>query len=216
MDNKFGYYLNMKDELEYERAQYREDLLPNDWQYLLEESELFLVHAYTHLFKVSDKGYEVLGDVDNRLKYSQFYLNLAVGVELLLKAILLKKGLNINHNKIKTYQFSEIIENQLKCIFPKLKDNTIEDMRTTLKLLNEKRNNIAHRSKRHYDHYAYEHRFSWVILYIYEMYFLGHNEVLTGLLVASIKRSVVRGSMDFKPMRITPVSMRLSQADKKP
>ena len=84
------YYISIKEELDYERKTYEEELVQKDWRYLKEESELFLIHAYSHLFQIPKKGYAVFGDTDDKLKYSQFYLNLAIGLELLLKSILLK------------------------------------------------------------------------------------------------------------------------------
>ncbi len=96
------YYVSMKDEVEYERQFYSEELKKSDWKPLKEAGEMFLIHAYSHRFQISQVAYkfakrygadasqfEVFGDTDYKIKYSQFYLNLAVGLELLLKSILL-------------------------------------------------------------------------------------------------------------------------------
>ena len=145
---------------------------------------------------------------EDKTKYGQFYLNLAVGLELLLKSILLKKGIEVNVTVKRTMQFSYIIEWHLDRILSGLSTNTLSEMKTTLNLINEKRNNIAHRSKRIYEHYAYEHRFSYATLYIYERFFYGQNESLVRLLLKSIDRSRITSGIDFKPMRITPKSLR--------
>lgn len=202
------YYVSMKDELQYERKSYTEELRKRDWEYLKEASELFLIHAYSHLLETSLEGYEVFGDVHYTIKYSQFYLNLAVGLELLLKSILLRKGVKINLSPERTIQFRRIIEEHLSRIFPKLGENTLEEIKHTLELINLKRNNVAHRSKRIYDHYAYEHRFSYVTLYIYEEFFYGESPELTELLLKSIDRSKVTTGADFKPLRVKPRSLR--------
>lgn len=162
-----------------------------------------------HLFETPIKGYELLGSDEHKTKYSQFYLNLAVGLELLLKSILLQKGIRVNLTVKRTMQFSHIIERYLDRILPGLSINTLNEMKATLMLINEKRNNIAHRSKRIYEHYAYEYRFSYVTLYIYERFFYGQNEPLTKLLLKSIERSRITSGMDFKPMRIIPKSLGL-------
>ena len=204
------YYISIEEELDYEGKFYAEELLKEDWHYIEEEAELFLLHAFSHLFEIPVKGYELLGSDEHKVKYSQFYLNLAVGLELLLKSILLKKSIRINRSVKKTMQFSYIIEHYLDKILPRLSINTLNEMKTTLMLINEKRNNIAHRSKRIYEHYAYEYRFSYVTLYIYERFFYGKNKLLTELLLTSIERSRITGGTDFKPMRIKPKSLGLA------
>ena len=120
------YYISIKDELQYERKFYTEELSKKDWGYIKETSELFLIHAYSHLFKTPSEGYAVLGDTHYTIKYSQSYLNLAVGLELLLKSILLKKGVKINLSPERTIQFGRIIGEHLDKIFPKLGENSLE------------------------------------------------------------------------------------------
>ena len=207
------YYISMEEELQYERKDYTEELKEKDWEYLKESGELFLIHAFSHLF-VPPVDYEVFGDTNYKIKYSQFYLNLAVGLELLLKSILLKRGVKINLSLERTIQFSRIIEKHLDKIFPGLTQNTIEEIKHTLELINVKRNNIAHRSKRSYDHYAYEHRFSYITLYIYEEFFSGENPELTKLLLKSINRSKITVGSDFKQLRIKPKSLRKRNSQK--
>lgn len=202
------YYVSIRDELQEEREFYAEELRKRDWEYLKKSSELFLIHAYSHLSKIPPAGYEVFGDTDYKIKYSQFYLNLAVGLELLLKSILLKKGKKISFNPEKTIPFGEIIEKHLNTIFPKLRETTLEEIKGTLKLVNLRRNNIAHRSKRSRDSYLHERRFSYITLYIYEKFFYGENQELTALLLKSIDRSKVTQGSDFKPLRIKPRSLR--------
>ena len=68
------YYISLDDELQYERKYYAEELKKRDWEYLKESSELFLTHAYSHLFETSS-GREVFGDANYKTRYSQFYLN---------------------------------------------------------------------------------------------------------------------------------------------
>ncbi len=202
------YYISIEEELDYEAKLYAEELLKEDWPYIKEEAELFLIHAFSHLFETSVKGYEVLGSDEHKTKYSQFYLNLAVGLELLLKSILLKKGIGVNRTVTRTIPFSRIIERHLDGILSGLSTNTLSEMKATLMLINEKRNNIAHRSKRIYQHYAHEYRVSYATLYIYERFFYGQNEALTKLLLKSIERSRITVGTDFKPMRLTPRSLR--------
>lgn len=202
------YFIPMEEELQYERKSYAEELEEKDWQYLKESGELFLIHAFSHLFEVSPVGHEVFGDTNYNIKYSQFYLNLAVGLELLLKSILLKRGVKINLSPERTIQFGRIIEKHLDKIFPRLSQNTLKEVKHTLELINVKRNNIAHRSKRSYDHYAYEHRFSYITLYIYEEFFHGENPELIKLLIKSIDRSKITTGADFKQLRIKPKSLR--------
>lgn len=202
------YYVSIKDELQEEQEFYAEELRKKDWEYLKESSELFLIHAYSHLFKTSPTGYEVFGDTNYKIKYSQFYLNLAIGLELLLKSILLKKGVKIHLELEKTISFSVVITQHLNKIFPKLGKMTLEEIKDTLKLVNLRRNNIAHRSKRSRDSYLHEHRFSYITLYIYEEFFYGENPELTELLLKSIDRSKVTTGADFKPLRIKPRSLR--------
>lgn len=201
------YYISMEEELQYERKSYAEELKAEDWQYLKESSELFLIHAFSHLF-VPPVDYEVFGGTNYIIKYSQFYLNLAVGLELLLKSILLKRGVKITLSPERTIQFGRIIEKHLDKVFPRLRQNTLKEIKHTLELINVKRNNIAHRSKRSYDHYAYEYRFSYITLYIYEEYFYGENPALTKLLLKSIDRSKITTGSDFKQLRIKPKSLR--------
>jgi len=202
------YYLSIRSDLQEEQALYAEELRKNDWEYLKASSELFLTHAYSHLFKPSPAGYEVFGDTDYKIKYSQFYLNLAVGLELLLKSILLKKGVKINLGPDRTIQFSHIIRKHLNKIFPKLGKTMLEEIRDTLKLINLRRNNIAHCSKRSRESYAHEYRFSYITLYIYEEFSPEYNLELKSLLLESISRSKVTTGADFKPLRITPRSLR--------
>lgn len=204
------YYIPIEEELQYERKFYAEELDKKDWEPLREASELFLIHAYSHLFEASLDGYEVFGDTNYQKKYSQFYLNLAVGLELLLKSILLKKGVRINLKPERTISFRDVITRHLSKIFPKskLSKDTLKEIRYILKLINLRRNNIAHCSKRSYEHYAYEFRFSYITLYIYEEFFYGQNLELTELLLKSIDRSKVTQGADFKPLRIKPRSLR--------
>jgi hypothetical protein len=224
-------YISMEEELEYERKFYSEELGKEDWKQLKKAGELFIIHAYTHLFEIPQLAYrfaEKLGidasqiniafDDEYDIKYRQFNLNLAVGLEILLKSLLLKKGLKINqkikdepNNSLdpeKTIQFSTIINKRLKRILPKLSKSTIKEIQDTLRLINLRRNNIAHCSKRSYDSYAYEHRFSYITLYIYERYFFGENAELTALLLKSLERSKVTDSSDFRPLKIKPRSLR--------
>ena len=202
------YYVSMKEELQYEKEFYAEELRRKDWEYLKESSELFLIHAYSHLFKTSPAGYEVFGDTDYKIKYGQFYLNLAVGLELLLKSILLKKGVKIHLEPEKTISFGVVITKHLKKIFPKLSETTFQEIKETLRLIKLRRNNIAHRSKKSYDSYLHEHRFSYITLYIYEEFFYGENSELTKLILKSINRSKITTGADFKPLRIKPRSLR--------
>jgi hypothetical protein len=222
----FGrYHIDIKEELRYEKKLYDEVITQRDWKYLKVSADLFLGHAYEHLLKVHssrlkvfrdtewDTKYkmEIFGDTEWDTKYNQFHLNLAVGLELLLKSILLKKGIKINTKQGRTIPLGAIInkENDYLCsIFPRLKQGSLNEIRHTFELINLKRNNIAHRSKRRHDHYAYEHRFSYVLLYTYEEYFYGMNTQLANLLQKSIDRSRVSSGSDFKPLRITPKSLR--------
>ncbi|MGB2815047.1 MAG: hypothetical protein WBC50_01490 [Dehalococcoidales bacterium] len=224
------YYISMKDEVEYEKQFYSGELKKPDWKPLKEAGVMFLIHAYSHRFQISQVAYklaerygadasqfEVFGDADYTMKYSQFYLNLAVGLELLLKAILLKKGEKVNRlltekasgelDSEKTIMFGETI-NRLTKIFPTLSSNTRDEIKDTLMLINLRRNNIAHRSKRSYDSYAHEYRFSYITLYIYEKFFYGENQELTALLLKSIDRSRVTQGVDFESLKIKPRSLR--------
>ncbi len=225
------YYISMKDEIEYEKQFYSEELKRTDWKFLKEAGEMFLIHAYSHRFKISQIVYklrerygpsvpelEVFGGDEYDEKYSQFYLNLAVGLEILLKSILLKKGVKINRllkddpgnnlNPEMTIQFGAIIDRHLKRIFSKLSKSSLEEIKDTLKLINLRRNNIAHRSKKSHDSYAHEYRFSYITLYIYESFFYRENLELTELLLKSIDRSIVTQGADFKPLKIKPRSLR--------
>jgi len=226
------YYRMIKEDLQEEKKFYSEELGKSDWKHLKEAGEMFLIHAYSHLFHISQvankfaKLYgleasrlEVFGDDEYTKRYSQFYLNLAVGLEILLKSILLRKGEKINrklqgnpNNNLdpeKTIQFGVIIDRHLKKVFPKLSKTTLEEIKDTLKLINLRRNNIAHCSKRSHETYAHEYRFSYITLYIYEKYFYGENSELTELLLKSLDRSKVnQQSVDFKPLKIKPRSLR--------
>jgi hypothetical protein len=184
------YYLSIKDELQEEEKFYSEELGKADWGPLKEASEMFLIHAYSHRFQISQSAYklaerygadpsqfEVSGDNEYKIRYGQFYLNLAIGLELLLKSILLKKGKKINRplkksdsglDQERTILFSVIIKEYLDKVFPQMSETTIEEIKLTLKLINLRRNNIAHRSKKSHDSYAHEYRFSYITLYIYE------------------------------------------------
>ncbi|MFC1983732.1 hypothetical protein ACFLVO_01780 [Chloroflexota bacterium] len=154
----------MKDEYEDEKRFYSEELKNSDWEFLKEASEMFLIHAYSHLFHISqstDKMAEhlgldaseirVLGDKEDRKRYSQFYLNLAIGLEFLLKSILLRKNERINTKKSnkklngepnnnlnpeKTISFGSIIDRHLRKVFAELCKNTFEEIKDTLKLIN--------------------------------------------------------------------------------
>lgn len=201
------YYISLDGELQYERKYYAEELRKKDWEYLKDSSEVFLTHAYSHLFETF-AAREVFGDTNYKIRYSQFYLNLAVGLELLIKSVLLKKGIKINLGPERTIQFGHIIRKYLNRIFPRLGKTTLEDIKNVLELISLRRNNIAHLSKRSYDHYAHEHRFSYITLYIYEEFFYEDNPELTKLLLKSIDRSKVTTGADFKPLRIKPRSLR--------
>lgn len=225
------YYLSMKEAVEYERQFYSEELKKSDWKYLEDAGEMFLMHAYSHQFQISQTAYkfserfggdpsqiEVFGDDEYNIKYGQFHLNLAVGLELLLKSILLKKGEKINIplkgdsdsslNPKMTISFGDIIDRHLKKIFPSLIEDSLEEIKDTLKLINLRRNNIAHRLKKNLDSYAHEYRFSYITLYIYEKFFYGKNPELTKLLLKSLDRSKVTQGADFKPLIIKPRSLR--------
>jgi len=188
---------------------------------LKEAGEIFLIHAYSHRFQISPVVYklreryghsvpelEVFGDKEYKIKYGQFNLNLAIGLELLLKSIVLKKGERINLGPERTILFSTLINKYLSRIFPKLGKNTFEEIQDTLKLINLRRNNIAHCSKKSHDSYAHEYRFSYITLYIYEKFFYGENLELTELLLKSLNRSQVTQGNDFEPLRIKPRSLR--------
>ena len=218
-NNMKQYYVSIKDELQEEKEFYAEELKKRDCEYLKKSGELFLIHAYSHLFETPLTGYEIFGDTNYKTKYGQFYLNLAVGLELLLKSILLKKGIKINrplkggaNNNLDpafTITFGTVIKRYLNRIFTEqLSKTTLEEIKDTLELINLRRNNIAHRSKRSRDSYLHEHRFSYITLYIYEEFFYGENPELTELLLKSIKRSKVSTGADFKPLRIKPMSLR--------
>ena len=215
------YYISMKDEVEYEKQFYSGELKKSDWEPLKEASEMFLMHTYSHRFQISQFAYkfaerygadasqfEVFGGDEYKKRYRQFYLNLAVGLELLLKSILLKKGGRINLDPEKTISFGTLINNYLNRIFPKLGSTTRKEIQDTLKLINLRRNNIAHCSKRSHDSYAHEYRFSYITLYIYERFLNGDNQELTSLLLKSIDRSRVTQGADFKPLKIKPPSLR--------
>ena len=229
------YYIPMKDEVEYERQFYSEELKKSDWKPLKEAGEMFLIHAYSHRFEISPVVYklrecygpsvpelEVFGDDEYKIKYAQFNLNLAIGLELLFKSILLKKGTKINRqlkkginyilNPERTISFGIIINEYLNEIFPKLSSTTVEEIKDILELINLRRNNIAHCSKRSHDSYAHEYRFSYITLYIYEKFFYGENLKLTELLLKSINRSKVTQGADFKPLKIKPRSLRKSNS----
>ena len=225
------YYISIKDEIEYEKQFYSEELKKTDWEFFKEAGEMFLIHAYSHRFNISQIVYklrerygpsvpelEVFGNAEYVEKYRQFYLNLAIGLELLLKSILLKKGKNINplspknsrdqFDPEKTVFFSTIIDSHLNNVFPKLCKVTLNEIKDTLKLINLRRNNIAHRSKKSHNSYTHEYRFSYITLYVYEKYFYGENLELTELLLKSIDRSIVTQGADFKPLKIKPKSLR--------
>ena len=211
----------MKDELQDEKRFYAEELGGKDWKPLKKAGEMFLIHAYSHRFQISQNAYkfaerlgrdpssiEVFGDDEYKIRYGQFYLNLAVGLELMLKSILLKKGIGINLDPEKTIPFGMLINNHLNKIFPELCKTDFEEINDTLKLINLRRNNIAHCSKKSHDSYTHEYRFSYVTLYIYERFFYGENQELTELLLKSIDRSKVIQGSDFKPLKIEPRSLR--------
>jgi hypothetical protein len=149
------YYVSIKDEIQDEENFYTEEYKDADYVYLNESSELFLVHAYTHLLFNLNNGFEIFRDTNYQIKYGQFYLNLAIGLELLLKSILLKQGKPINKplknkSEIKlnpelTLQFREIINKHLDEILPRLDETTLEEIKDTLRLVNLRRNNIAQR-----------------------------------------------------------------------
>ncbi len=225
------HYVSMKDEVEYERQFYSEELKKSDWEFLKEASEMFLIHAYSHRFEISPVVYklrerygpsvpelELFGGKEYTIRYAQFNLNLAIGLELLFKSILLKKDIKINRRLRRdindaidpkhTISFGYIIKEHLNSVFPRLCNTTVREIKDTLKLINNRRNNIAHCSKKSYDSYSHEYRFSYITLYIYEKYFYGENSELTELLLKSLDRSkVTQQSVDFKPLKIKPRSL---------
>ena len=217
------YYISMKDELQDEKKFYTEELGKKDWKHLKEAGEIFLIHAYSHLFVISSRAdkiakiigadaskFQVLFNDEYKIKYSQFYLNLAVGLELILKSILLRKGERITLSPEKTITLGTIIDKYFNKIFLNMGENTFEEIKNTLNLINLRRNNISHRSKKSYDSYAHEYRFSYTTLYIYERFFHRRNQELTALLIKSIERSKVTQGSDFNPLRIKPRSLRKS------
>ena len=137
------YYVQIKDIIKEEEKFYSEEYKSSDWVYLKDASELFLIHAYTHLFLGSENRFEIIGDVDYLRKHRQFYLNLAIGLELLLKSIMLKQEMPINKqmklngeihlDKEKTLQFSEIIKNNIANIFSNIDQLDLEELKDTLK-----------------------------------------------------------------------------------
>ncbi len=193
------YYVLIKEEIQEEEKFYAEEHKESDWKYFKEASELFLIHAYSHLLENPRNGIEIFGDANYKRKYEQFYLNLAIGLELLLKSIMLKRGMKINKllkekattnlDPERTLQFRAIINQHLDKVLLKLSKTTLEEVKDTLRLVNLRRNNIAHCSKKSRDSYLHEHRVSYVTLYIYEKFFYGENSELTGLLLQSINRS---------------------------
>jgi hypothetical protein len=72
------YYVLIKDEIQEEEKFYAEEHKESDWVNFKDASELFLIHAYSHLFLNSLDGFEILGNADYQIKYGQFYLNLAI------------------------------------------------------------------------------------------------------------------------------------------
>ena len=130
-------YISMKKDLENEKKFYAEELKKSDWKYLKEASEMYLIHAYSHKFHISQSAYklgerigldpthlDIIGDDEDKIRYSQFNLNLAVGLELLLKSIFLRKGKKINQqfrgekndtlNPERTIQLGTIINYHMK------------------------------------------------------------------------------------------------------
>jgi len=225
------YYISMQEDFREEEKFYSGQLEKSDWKHLKKASELFLVHAYLHLFEILEVANKIFGssDIDtsrvrvfgddqDTIKYQQYYLNLAVGLELLCKSILLRKGIKINipvkkatHLTLdsdRTISFGTIISEHLRDIFPTLIDDTVKEIEYTLRLINLKRNNLAHCAKKSYDSYAYEHRFSYITLYIYEKHYYGQNQKLTSLLLKSLKRPKDTQNIDYKPLRIMPRSLR--------
>jgi hypothetical protein len=211
------YYVQLKDDIREEEKFYAEAHKLSDWKHLKEASELFLIHAYSHLFLGSENGFEIFGNADYKRKYGQFYLNLAIGLELLLKAIMLKQAMKINKllknkegvqiNPEKTLYFSEIIDKHLTNILSNLDAVTIEGIKDTMKLVNLRRNNIAHSSKKSRVSYRDEYRISYVTLYVYEEFFYKENSELTDLLIKSVSRSKVTQGADFEPLKIKPRSL---------
>jgi hypothetical protein len=120
----------------------------------------------------------------------------------------LKKDTNYILNPDRTISFGIIINEYLDEIFSRLISTAVEEIKDILELINLRRNNIAHCSKRSYDSYAHECRFSYIIFYIYEQYCDGGNPELTEFLLKSINRSKVTQGADFKPLRIKPRSLR--------
>lgn len=198
------YYGYISGDLKEEKEFYAEESKKKDWEFIKRSGEMFLIHAYYHLFEdLVDSN--VIDTKNYNLKHTQFYLNLAVGTELLLKSIFLKKRLSIDKGASRSKSFSEII-NELDRIFPQLSISTLDELKNTLRLINLRRNNIAHRCKKSFDSYRHEYRLSYVILYIYEK-FQGDNQELIDLLLKSLKRSKVSSGIDFKPLRVKSKSL---------
>lgn len=210
-------YISRKGELDYERSLYSEELGKSDWKYLKEASEIFLIHAYKHLFK-KPQTY-ILGDFNYSTTYSQFYLNLGVGLEILLKSALLKNGIKINselkNNKslnldpAKTIGLGIIIDKHLSNILKGLCQETLEEIKCILKIINLRRNNLAHCFKKTLDSVADEYVFSYITLYIYQKCFNDENTELIKLLLKSISRSkTTQNSTCYKRLRIKPKALR--------
>ena len=88
-------YIDSKQEIEDLKKEYKKILKKEDYKILNQRSETFLLHAMKHLITQKSESIE-FPSTEWETKITQYYLNLAIGLELLLKSALLKNDVNIS------------------------------------------------------------------------------------------------------------------------
>lgn len=187
-------YIDPKDDLNDLKKEYERASDKNDFLILHRRAENFLLHSMEHLFSAPQEIY--LTSPEWETKVTQYYLNLAIGLELILKSALLKNGKKISRfNKKKneesdeyTIPFSLVIDkiNEIK-EFEDVDTKDLDEIKNCLRILNFQRNNFAHKCIVIFDSYEYPYRFSMIALFIYHKLGGKHKELLTLLKQVLVK-----------------------------
>jgi len=178
----------IKDLIKEEEGFTAECYAPEHFKCFQKMAESLISHGIEH-YRTRD--YEGMSSPEYYLFIYQSYSNIAVGCELLLKAVYLKNGYMINQTKNKkvvkfsdptkddvergkTHSFKTLIDSAETTIFNDITLSAEEKdyIKNIFELLHLKRNNLVHAGRKHFDSFVYPKCIGEGILLFYNRAFL--------------------------------------------